>query len=160
LKEIDGNSLHTIFSQVIRLHFLRSHSYLDKIGIYPGQAPLLFTLKKNNGQSQKELSKKLSVAPATITVMVQRMEKNGYVRREIDEKDKRITRIFINEKGIKICEELHKIHKEIEVECMINFKEEDKEELNKLLKQVRNNLMKACDNNNIKYFCCDDKKDN
>lgn len=159
MKEIDENSLHVIFSQVIRLHFLRSHSYLDKIGIYPGQAPLLFTLKKNNGQSQKELSKKLSVTPATITVMVQRMEKNGYVRRENDEKDKRITRIFINEKGIKICDELYKIHKEIEVECMINFKEEDKQLLNNLLKQVRDNLMKACDNNNIEYSCCDNKKD-
>lgn len=159
LNDVEKDSMHVIFGQVIRLHFLRSHSYLDKIGIYPGQAPLLFALKRNNGQSQKELSKKLSVTPATITVMVQRMEKNGYVRREIDEKDKRITRIFINEKGIKICEELHKIHKEIEVECMINFKEEDKILLSNLLKQVRDNLMKACDNNNIPYVCCDNKKD-
>lgn len=159
LNEIEENSMHTIFSQVIRLHFIRSHSYLEKIGIYPGQAPLLFTLKKKDGQSQKELSKKLSVTPATITVMVQRMEKNGYVRRENDEKDKRISRIFINEKGIEICDELYKIHKEIEVECMINFKEEDKILLNNLLKQVRDNLIKACDKNNIPYYCCGDKKD-
>lgn len=160
MNAIDENSLHVIFSKLIRLHFLRSHSYLDKIGIYPGQAPLLFTLKKKNGQSQKELSKKLSVTPATITVMVQRMEKNGYIRREVDENDKRITRIFINEKAIKICDELYKIHKEIEKECMINFKEADKIILIKLLNQVKENLMKSCDNNNIEYSCCGKGEDN
>lgn len=153
MKDVEGMSLHAIFSQIIRLHFLRAHSYLESIGVYPGQAPLLFALKRKNGQSQKELSKKLSVTPATITVMIQRMEKSGFLRRENDETDKRISRIFINSKGLEICEELYAIHNEIETECMENFSPEDKLLLKDLLKQVRDNLMKACDKNNIKYCC-------
>lgn len=158
MNRIDEDSLHKIFGQVVRLHFLRVHSYLDKVGLYPGQAPLLFELKKSDGQSQRELSEKLSVTPATITVMIQRMEKNGYIRRESDEKDKRVSRIYINEKGTDVCMELHDIHVEIEEECMRNFTEEDAILLKRLLKQIRDNLMKACDDNKIKYSFCDKSK--
>lgn len=159
MDRIEEENLHTIFSQVVRLHFLRVHSYLDKIGLYPGQAPLLFQLKKKDGQSQRELAKKLSVTPATVTVMIKRMEKNGLIRRENDIVDKRVSRIFINKKGLEICSELHNIHIQIENECILHFSEGDIVLLRNLLKQIRDNLKQACDDNNIKYYCCDKNKE-
>jgi DNA-binding MarR family transcriptional regulator len=139
------DSLYGLFAELGRLHFLRSHCFLEKTGVYPGQAPLLFSLYKENGQSQKELAKKMRIKPATMTVMIKRMEKTNFIERSQDENDQRISRIYITEKGIKICEELIVIKKGIEEECFQNFTQDEKILLRRLLMQMRDNLVIGCD---------------
>lgn len=138
------DSLHRIFGKVIRLHFIRSHCLLEKTGIYPGQPPLLFSLYRQNGKSQKELAEDLQIKPATITMMIRRMEKTEFIERMQDEKDQRITRIFITEKGIEVCKKLIEINNEIEKESFQGFSEKEKDTLRVLLKRVRDNLDKSC----------------
>ncbi|SHH74224.1 DNA-binding transcriptional regulator, MarR family [Clostridium collagenovorans DSM 3089] len=148
-KEFDG-TLQGVFSQVMRLHFLRTHSLLEKTGVYPGQPPLLYLLYKKNGRSQKELAEKMGVKPATIAVMIKRMEKNELLERKQDEKDQRVSRIFITDKGKEVCKNLIVIHKEIEEECFRNFTEEEKIILRRLLMQVRDNLQTICNGEKVK----------
>ena len=95
------DSVYGLFAELGRLHFLRTHSFLEKTGVYPGQPPLLFALYKENGQSQKDLAKKMRIKPATMTVMIKRMEKTNFIERNQDDNDQRISRIYITEKGIK-----------------------------------------------------------
>ncbi|MGI6160829.1 MAG: MarR family winged helix-turn-helix transcriptional regulator [Christensenellales bacterium] len=72
---------------------------LGTIELYPGQPPLLIKLKKHGGCSQKELSEDALVKPATITVMLSRMEKAGLVKRRVDSRDSRVSRTYLTEKG-------------------------------------------------------------
>jgi len=141
----DPDSLNSIFYQVLRFHYKRTHMLLDTIGVYPGQPFLLFALSETNGQSQKDLAKKLNIRASTITAMVKRMEKSGLVERLQDTEDQRISRVYITNKGREICLEVERIKKEIEIETFNNFTEEEQALLKRLLKQVRDNLKSSCD---------------
>lgn len=151
------DSVHSIFAQVMRLQFCRTHTLLEELGLYPGQPPLLFLLYKKNGQSQKELSSKMGIKPSTLTVMIKRMEKLGLVSRHQDESDQRISRIFITEEGLELCKKVAVVHRQIEEESYLNFNMEEKILLKRLLMQVRDNLQKLCEdeqNNKEKKFSC------
>lgn len=141
----NNESLEKVFLQVVRLHFLRSHALLEKTGVYPGQPPVLFALYKKDGQIQRELAKCIKVKPATLTVMVKRMEKSGLLERKQDEKDQRVSRIFITSKGKEVCNELRLIHDEIESECFKGFTIEEKILMRRFFIQMKGNLEKVCD---------------
>ena len=97
---MDSNkSLQGLFLQTARLHFLRSHSLMGITEVHHGQGGLLIALKYKDGQTQKELANFMGRKPATMTVMIQRMEKNGLVRKEQDKEDQRTTRVYITKKG-------------------------------------------------------------
>lgn len=140
---INKDSLYYIFLEVLRLHHIRTRMLLDEIGIYPGQPPLLFILNKKDGQSQRELSDKLMLAPATLTVMIKRMEKSGLVIRKQDDKDQRVSRVYITEEGRRICKDALKATNVIGEECFGNFTSEEKVILRRLLMEMRDNLNKA-----------------
>lgn len=137
------NSINGILMQLLHAHFLRAHSYLEKIGLHPGQTKLLLMLKNLNGLSQREICDKLNVKPSTITVMIQRMEKTDLIERKSDENDQRISRIFITEKGLEICKIVEDIHRDIEEECMLNFTEDETNMAKQLLAKMKDNLILA-----------------
>lgn len=148
MDNIDKNSLHYIFLDVLRLHHQRTHALLDKVGVYPGQPPLLFTLNKKNGQSQKELADKMRIAPATLTIMLKRMEKVKLVERKQDPDDQRVSRVYITEKGKKVCKKAMEALSSLEKECFGNFTIEEEVVLRRLLMQMRDNLIIANDKKN------------
>lgn len=140
VEKIDKGSLYYIFLEILRLHHHRTHVLLDEIGIYPGQPHLLFILNKKDGQSQKELSEKLKITPATITVMLKRMERVNLVERKQDTEDQRVSRVYLTDKGKEICSKAMGIIKNLEEECFGNFTVEEKIILRRLLMQMRDNL--------------------
>ncbi|MGB9840282.1 MarR family winged helix-turn-helix transcriptional regulator [Thermovenabulum sp.] len=136
----DENSLYGLFIRVIKLHYLKIHHLLESLDIYPGQPPLLISLHKKDGQSQAELAKKIKVKPATLTIMLKRIEKAGLIEKRQDEQDQRVQRVYLTEKGRKTCEKLKDILKCIESECFKDFTPEERENLNVLLRKIAGNL--------------------
>ncbi len=145
MEKVSEESIQKVFLQMARVYFLISQSSLEKMELYPGQPQMLLALDKKNGRSQRELSDCLMVKPATITVMIKRLEKTGFVERKNDEKDQRISRVFLTKKGENICEILKEMHANIEKQSFNNFTLEEKVLLRRLLIQVRDNLNKAYD---------------
>lgn len=137
------DSLYHILMQVMKLHFHRTFALLDKIGIYPGQPPVLFSLLSRDGQSQKELAEKIKIQPATMTVMLKRMEKANIVERKVDSNDQRVVRVYLTEEGRRISEEAKKIVETIGEECFTDFTEDEEEILKKLLLKMKDNLTKT-----------------
>jgi DNA-binding MarR family transcriptional regulator len=147
MNDYKPDSLYRVFSEVIRLHYYRAHMLLDKVGIYPGQPPMLLALYKKDGQSQRELANRLKIKPATITVMLRRMEKAQLVERRQDAEDQRISRVYLTDKGKEACEEVKKVINIIDAECFSNFTQEEQILLRRLFMQMRDNLAKVCDKN-------------
>ena len=85
--------------------------------------------------------------------MIKRMEKTGLIKREQDEKDQRISRIFITDSGREICEKLKAVHDQIEEEALRNFTIEEKLLLRRLMMQLRENLEEACGKDKNINFC-------
>ena len=145
--------LNDVFLQLMRIYFIRTHFYFDKLGLYHGQPQILFSLKMKDGQSQKELADIRKVKASTTTVMIKRMEKAGLVERKQDEKDQRVSRIFLTDKGLEICNKVEEFNKELEREFFLGFSEEEKIVLRRLLMQVRDNLKAGCHKHeDEKYF--------
>ncbi|PKM52580.1 MAG: MarR family transcriptional regulator [Firmicutes bacterium HGW-Firmicutes-7] len=144
---LDPDSLHALFGQVIRAHFQLSHAMLEKIGIYPGQPPLLFALVKKDGLSQKELACKLNIKPATMTIMLKRMENAKLIKRIQDKEDQRIVSVYLTEKGRDVQKKVLEVIEEIHHECFHNFSNEEEEFLKKIFVKLRDNLMCASEQN-------------
>ncbi|QQY78842.1 MarR family transcriptional regulator [Keratinibaculum paraultunense] len=140
---LSKDSLYYNFLEVIRFHYYRTHVLLEEIGVYPGQPPMLFILNQEDGLSQKELANKLKIKPSTITVMLKRMEKANLIVRKKDDKDQRVSRVYLTEKGKKVCEDTIKVVKQIERECFKDFTEEEKETLKSLFLKMKNNIIDA-----------------
>jgi DNA-binding MarR family transcriptional regulator len=139
----ETESMEFLLGQVCKLHHARAHDLLEGLGLYRGQPRLLHALYKEEGITHGELAERLRVAPATITKMIQRMEKAGFVERRPDPADQRISRVYLTEPGRAIHEAVDDALGTLEDESLTGLAEEERLELYRLLMHVRDNLIRA-----------------
>ncbi|MCM3739925.1 MarR family transcriptional regulator [Oceanobacillus luteolus] len=87
-----------------------------------------------------ELSNRISLAFSTTTDLVDRMEKNDLVERIRDEKDRRVVRIHLLEKGKVIIHEVIEKRQEYLQEVLQGFDVEQAATLNHLLDLLYNRM--------------------
>jgi DNA-binding MarR family transcriptional regulator len=68
-------------------------------GIAPSHGDILVQLYEKNGVPIKELVEKIQRTQPTVTVLVDKLEKIGYVSRIKSKEDSRVTLIHLTEKG-------------------------------------------------------------
>ncbi|KPU45487.1 organic hydroperoxide resistance transcriptional regulator [Oxobacter pfennigii] len=137
------DTLGSIFFQVMRLHHIRSHTLMGMQKIHRGQPPILGLLWDKDGRTQKEISEELHLQPATVTVMLQRMEKSGLIERRSDSEDLRISRVYLTDKGKQIKDNVEEAIKRLEDECFDGFTIEEKLLLRRFFIHMRDNLLKV-----------------
>ncbi len=71
---------------------------LADLGMYSGQEQVLLQQWDDRGFTQSELADRVQAAPATITRMLQRMERAGFVQRE-RRPGERGSRVFLTDHG-------------------------------------------------------------
>lgn len=141
--EYTSESLDFLLSQIIREHFIRVHYLLGKIGLHKGQPPILFMLWERDGLTQKEIAKELKLKPSTVTVMLKRMERAGFLKREPDLQDMRVSRVYLTEKGKIIKKDVEDINLILENDCFSGFTLEEKILLRRFFLQILDNLQKV-----------------
>lgn len=52
---LPDSSIHGLMIKSARLYFVRAFHLLERLGLHPGQLPLLVALYREDGLSQKEL---------------------------------------------------------------------------------------------------------
>ena len=137
------NNTQLLVNQVLHLYIQRSMHLLLDLKIHPGQCGMLWGLSQNDGLSQKELASKMGITPPSITVMIRKMEAEDLIEKHQDEKDQRITRIYITEKGRKIAENMDDALHQMEKEAFANMSEQEIMLLHRLLLQMKENLIKG-----------------
>jgi len=80
-------------------------SRLDGTGISPTQFRLLTHLVADGPLSQAELSEMLSITPPSTVKLIDRMQRDGWVIRKADDKDRRVNKIDYTKKARKVWEE-------------------------------------------------------
>ena len=78
-------------------------------------------LSQSGGLSQIELSRRLHVRPPTVAVMLQRMEKADLICRRQDERDQRVTRVYLTEKGREVHRDVQRMIETIDRESLSDF---------------------------------------
>lgn len=139
----------SVFRRVSKLHHQTVSAYLSGREVYPGQPPLLRALSERDGQSQKELAEQMGITPATLNVMIARMEKAGLVERRADGVDQRISRVYLTERGNHAHQELRNMIDLMEKTCFRHFSPEEKMIFRRLLLQMYENLKEAERNGGI-----------
>jgi MarR family transcriptional regulator, organic hydroperoxide resistance regulator len=127
---------------ICRMHRARADQMLEGLGLYQGQPPVLRALWIQEGLTQTELIDRLKIAPATMTKMLQRMEKAGFIQRRMDEQDQRVSRVYLTGQGRAVQEQVEAIFRRLDDETFGNLNPEDQTQLHALLKRVRDNLQR------------------
>ncbi|OXM83580.1 MarR family winged helix-turn-helix transcriptional regulator [Paenibacillus rigui] len=136
----ESESLTFILSRMMKLRRSNVHLLLRDQEVYPGQPPLLFHLSRHEGHSQKEIAQHLQLTPATVTVMLKRMEKTGHVERRPDPQDQRISRAYLTDKGREALSEVKEAMNFLEIQCFQHISEEEKRMMRRLLLQMYDNM--------------------
>lgn len=74
----------------------------NNINVTPEQWALLNRLNENQGLTQNELGKVSFKDTANITRLIDKLEKKGFVERQLNSSDRRIRKIYITDQGRKI----------------------------------------------------------
>jgi len=139
----EPESLNFLLAQVCRLKHARVHTLLEALGLYSGQPPVLRALWQQEGLTHTELAKLLHVQPATITKMLQRMEKSGFVQRRPDLEDQRVSRVYLTPAGHAIQDAVRQVWQTLEAETFADFTMEERVLLRRFFLQIRENLMRV-----------------
>jgi DNA-binding MarR family transcriptional regulator len=138
-----SESIDFLLAQICRLHHARAHTLLETLGLYHGQPPMLRALWKQEGLTHSELAASLHVQPATMTKMVKRMEKAGFVERKSDPDDQRVSRVYLTDAGRAVEAEVKQVWRTLESETFEGFTMEERVLLRRFFLQVRENLIQV-----------------
>ena len=100
---------------------------------------LVYTYIKNkNGieVNQVDLEKDLNLKNPTVTGLISRLEKKGYMKREKSSKGPNYKSVLITDEGIRIIEEGKRIADNVEKEMFSVLDKDEKKELTRLLQKV------------------------
>jgi DNA-binding MarR family transcriptional regulator len=137
----EAESLDSLFAQICRLKHARIHTLLEAIGLYRGQPSVLQALWEQEGLMHTELARRLHVQPATITKMLKRMEKAGFVERRPDLDDQRVSRVYLTEAGQAIRADVQRVWRRLEEEAFAGFTLEERVLLRRFFLHIRKNLV-------------------
>lgn len=126
--------------EIVRLHRTVLEHRFSKTGVYRSQHQILMYVSDHPNASQKEIAERYKISTAAIAVSLKKLEKGGYIRREVDEKDNRYNQIDLTEKGRQIVDISQSIFGQVEEEMFDGFSGEDFEKLMEYLERVRKNL--------------------
>ncbi|HOT92833.1 MAG TPA: MarR family winged helix-turn-helix transcriptional regulator [Anaerolineae bacterium] len=138
-----SESLDFLLAQVCKVHRARIHTLFEELGLYHGQPPLLFALWDQDGQTHRELAGRLHIRAATITKMVQRMEKAGFVECRTDPNDQRVSRVYLTDHGRNVRDDVNQVFQRLEDETFAGFTPEECALLRHFLVRMRDSLLRA-----------------
>ncbi len=139
-------ALHTPYSDTIRDIGMKirgmANTRLSELGLNTQQGQMMGYIFENQdkGVIQKDLADHFNRTGASITSMLQGLEKKGYIKREIPKENERQKRIYLLQKGADLVEEFDEIFMEVENSITRGLTEEESETFMKLLIKVKTTL--------------------
>ena len=106
---------------------------------------LLIELSKRDGRTQLDLVKATHLKAPTISVVLQKLEHDGYVCRTPDQYDLRATRVYLTEKGRELDNKMKARIRAEEEEAMSNLTPSEYDTLLKLLEKLKSNMLSEND---------------
>jgi DNA-binding MarR family transcriptional regulator len=103
------------------------------VEVTPIQVMLLFFLQKNNGSSLTQISQGLMLENPTVTGLIDRLEKLGYVKRSNHPDDRRVYLIYLTEKGNMVAKRALPIIKKLNEEIKAGYSKKEIDAFKKVL---------------------------
>ena len=101
---------------------------------------ILFQLSVNEKMTMGELAERINRDKSTTTVLVRKLEKDGFITGEADPADKRSRIIYLTEKGKQFNKTARELSSELLGTFYKGFTEEEKEVFVQTLLRIKNNF--------------------
>ncbi len=109
-------------------------------GLAPSHGAILIQLYKKKNVCMKDLADGIKKDKSTITALVNKLVKLGYVERVKSSEDSRITYLRLTEKGLQTEDSFFDISRNVLDKVYRNFETREREELLKMLEKISENL--------------------
>jgi DNA-binding MarR family transcriptional regulator len=129
--------------RISRLARLLRHAMDDLLsehGLTGVQLGLLTRLAHTDGLVQAELGRRMAIEPATLTGIVQRLEREGWVRRACDTENRRLQRVWLTAKARQELPELQRLQARHRRRALAGLSPADLVRLEELLDRIEGNL--------------------
>lgn len=107
MKRNNGAYAAELTNEIARMYKLRVRIEAENLGVKNAYRVLLSTLYVKDGGTQLSLAEKTGMKAPTISITLRKMEKEGLVRRVVDENDLRKTHVYLSDKGRETTERLN-----------------------------------------------------
>lgn len=147
---ISRDSPEGLFRRLDKAHAQAINQHLAEEGLGDLGQPMLLMILARTGKdgvvpSQKELADKLDVSPATVTVSLRSLERQGYVTKLSDANDMRRKPVAITDKGLAAVEKLDRVYETIDMGMYWAFSEEERDTISNFYRRMIENLGKIKD---------------
>ena len=130
----DG-SPEQLFHVLERKHHAAVDNLLSRNGLSNIGQPVILSIL-----SQQELARRLRVSPATMTVSLKSMERDGYVKKLSNAEDLRCKPIAITEKGLRAAKLIDEVFETLDHGMYRGFSGEELERISLLYRRMIDNL--------------------
>lgn len=139
------NSIGFIVNRTAKVFVKALDSELrEKVGVTFGQWKVFVMLSMQDGISQKEIANRLGLEAATLIPIIDKMEKEGLVVRQVDQADRRNNRIYRTGKADALWDQM--------IECALKIRKIAVKDISeKHITIMRDSLGKICENLNIHF---------
>jgi len=116
------------------------------VGVTISQWRVISTLTRQPGITQKEIADRVGIESSTLVPIIDKMEKDGFVKRKLDSEDRRINRIYLTTKAGDLWNSM--------IECALKIRKLSTKEISDeqvkttldVLKKISKNLSNHIDN--------------
>lgn len=134
--------MSAILSLISKIHEKGNRFIIEELknngaeGLVPSHGDILVCLYKNSKMTMKDIANCIHRTKPTVTVLVDKLEKLGYLKREASNEDNRSTNIVLTQKGEDFQTTFEKISKNLNEMLYKNLSPEESELIEKLLRKV------------------------
>lgn len=136
----EPETMDFMLAQISHMHFNYVRQLFDGLGLSRGQPSVLRELWGREGLTHTELAANLHITPATVTKMLQRMKKSGFIITRPDPNDQRISRVYLTDAGREIQSKVFDTWKIMEQDEFEGFSAEELIHVRQVLTKIRHNL--------------------
>lgn len=109
-------------------------------GIVTSHGDILYALFNNPKLTMAEIAGKIGKDKSTVTALVDKLARLGYVTKDRDETDARVVYVNVTQKGMELNPVFEAISQELMSVFYKNITENEKEELLRILSKIYSNL--------------------
>lgn len=143
----ENMSIHMLIGEISKITNVTIHKKSEMLGLPQGYRSIIFHLAHNDGITQLELSKLTRLKPPTVSVSLQKMEREGLVTRTADKDDLRKTIVSLTDKGKEIVKSITEVFDCYDKAITETLTASEAEQLKSLLMKVRKSIISESEEN-------------
>jgi MarR family transcriptional regulator, organic hydroperoxide resistance regulator len=128
--------------QMCKIYRTQANRLLNEVGLYVGQEMFWVSLWEEEGLTQTQLAEKLQVQRATITTMLNRMVRDGFMERRPDPDDQRVYRVYLTTKGHALRADLQNVWQRMESQLTAGLSPAEQQIFHRMMSNAIENMNK------------------